>query len=151
MLDIIQIFDCLFGLSLPRSSPHFHDLSLENLQRLLNQRIVLEIVLVERFVCLPASADGAGLVALGRHSAGSARQGLQRLRLSFRGCAAQSAGRSALTNLICVPAWPSSRQLGLQQCVIARVVHEAHVVLKFRIKTDGNKVPLKATGCASSK
>ncbi len=46
-------------------------------------------------------------------------------------------GASALMNLIWVFAWSQLGQLGLQQSVIARVVHQTKMILKFGVESDG--------------
>src|SRR5579859_7020441 len=123
------------------SGADLNDLALENLQRLLDERVVLEIVLVERFRFFLRRRwrNCAGGRRFLSGSRGRARCGLSRfgngsrrrfpIRRTF-----------GLYKFDLRPGVTEFGQLRLQQGVIAGVIDEPDVMLKFAVKTDREKV-----------
>ena len=98
------------------------------------------------------NGTGRGFLSAGAAGAASAGFGGSRRGLggggSRRGVAAtlgasQPAGASALTNLIMRIGVAEFRELGCEQRVVARVVHQAEVVRKFRIEADDQDILLE--------
>ena len=96
----------------------------------MNQRVVLEIVLVERHRrgFFPAGRLGSAFAGLRRGRGGG--RGLGRLR-----CA--DGGRLVFNEFDLGVRVTQLGQLGLEQGMIAGIVHQTEVILKFGIETDG--------------
>lgn len=127
--------------------PHFDNLPLEYLQRLLDERVVLEIILVERhrggrfFL-----GRGRGLGGAGRcGGSGRGRGGSWRWRNRGRGgnwsdTASRSVGPHKLDLYAGVAQFS---QLGLKQRVVPRIVYETTMVVELGIKADGEQAFLE--------
>ena len=118
--------------------PDFDDLAFENLQGLLNQRVVLESIFVER--------NGGGFFLGGRGCNGFCnwQNGLRRCNRSDRRGHGRfhffSNGRFGLDEFDLAVRVAEFGELRLQQSVIACVVHEAEVIFKFRVEADDQNI-----------
>src|SRR6266478_1369656 len=133
MLDIIQLF-LLWFVCAHCLGADFNNLPFENLQRLLNQRIILEIVLVElrRRGFFPGLAGGGGR----RFCFCRCRCGRFRFRRGFHRLSGPVCRPLCLDEFNLRARVAQFAQLRLQQRVVARIVHQTDVVFEFWIKSD---------------